>query len=110
MVSIGSRACGIDEAFHPTVTGSHEHVEKTGNIAFISEDRILDGERHRGESSLLKHVIDPVTDPSAHPEVPNVSFREGELSPLFSLNSVSDLFEIYPLACSEVIQSYYALV
>jgi hypothetical protein len=46
----------------------------------------------------------------ARPRVTNVSFNEGELSPLLSLHSVPDLFKIYSFARGEVIQSYYSLV
>jgi len=54
--------------------------------------------------------MDAITGASARPKVANVSFSKGELSPLFSLHSVPDLFEIYSFARGEVIQSYYSLV
>jgi hypothetical protein len=54
--------------------------------------------------------MDAITGASARPKVTNVSFNKGQLSPLFSLHGVLDLFEIYSFARGEVIHSYYSLV
>jgi hypothetical protein len=54
--------------------------------------------------------MDAVTGMSARSKLTNVSFNEGELSPLFSLHSLPDLVEIDSFARGEVIQSYYSLI
>ena len=110
MIPIGGGRGGINKPSHPLVPGGQQHIQESVNVALVGKDRVLDGSRDAAQGGLVQHHVCPGTEAPADLQVPDIGVMKAKPGPLQRRHQGLDIFQIFPFAGGEIIQSDHFLV
>ncbi len=103
----GSR---VHEFFDGGFLGGPEHVQETGYVRRVSQNRVFDGTGHGAQSGLVKDAVRARANLPACFQVADVAFDEREIFPLVRLDRLLDFVQVAPVAGGEVVEADDRLV
>src|ERR1700674_1050871 len=110
MVTISRTRSGIDETLDARIPGSDQHVEKTGDVCRVGEDRFLERTWHRAESGMMTHEVHALHRRAAIVKSLNVGFYEGEVGPRLRTHQFPYLLKVGVITGGEIIEPNDCLV